>query len=148
MIRRLHPWSGNLTKRLVKTPRFYWRDSGPLRAILNGQIIEHLYDQPLVGCSWEGFVIEQILTSLGLSGSNAEPYFSEHPMASNPTSSLIGAGNAGPSRSNSPQIRPKSCSGDFKKLLNSSLPPIRLSYAKWSRKSARTACWSQTCHLS
>jgi predicted AAA+ superfamily ATPase len=39
------------------------------------QNIEHLYSQPWVGHSWEGFVIEQILTTLGLLGLSAEPYF-------------------------------------------------------------------------
>lgn len=75
LIRRLRPWSGNITKRLVKTPRLYWRDSGLLHALLNVQNIEHLYNQPWVGYSWEGFVVEQILASLGLFGLSAEPYF-------------------------------------------------------------------------
>ena len=75
LIRRLRPWSGNITKRLVKTPRLYWRDSGLLHALLNVQNIEHLYNQPWVGYSWEGFAVEQILASLGLFGLSAEPYF-------------------------------------------------------------------------
>jgi predicted AAA+ superfamily ATPase len=75
LIRRVRPWSGNISKRLVKTPRLYWRDSGLLHALLNVQNIEHLYSQPWVGHSWEGFVIEQILTTLGLLGLSAEPYF-------------------------------------------------------------------------
>jgi predicted AAA+ superfamily ATPase len=75
LIRRVRPWSGNINKRLVKTPRLYWRDSGLLHALLNVQNIEHLYHQPWVGYSWEGFVVEQILASLGLFGLNAEPYF-------------------------------------------------------------------------
>jgi predicted AAA+ superfamily ATPase len=75
LIRRVRPWSGKITKRLVKTPRLYWRDSGLLHALLNVQNIEHLYHQPWVGYSWEGFVVEQILASLGLFGLSAEPYF-------------------------------------------------------------------------
>jgi len=75
LIRRVRPWSGNTSKRLVKTPRLYWRDSGLLHALLNVQNIEHLYSQPWVGQSWEGFVIEQILATLGLYGLSAEPYF-------------------------------------------------------------------------
>ena len=75
LIRRVRPWSGNITKRLVKTPRLYWRDSGLLHALLNVQNTEHLYSQPWVGHSWEGFVIEQILVTLGLFGLSAEPYF-------------------------------------------------------------------------
>ena len=75
LIRRVRPWSGNITKRLVKTPRIYWRDSGLLHALMNVQNMEHLYGQPWVGHSWEGFVIEQILVTLGLHGMSAEPYF-------------------------------------------------------------------------
>ena len=75
LIRRVRPWYGNITKRLVKTPRLYWRDSGLLHALLNVQNTEHLYSQPWVGHSWEGFVIEQILVTLGLFGLSAEPYF-------------------------------------------------------------------------
>lgn len=75
LIRRLRPWFGNTTKRLVKTPRLYWRDCGLLHALMNVQNMERLYSQPWVGYSWEGFVIEQILASLVLFGLNAEPYF-------------------------------------------------------------------------
>lgn len=75
LIRRLRPWSGNISKRLVKTPRLYWRDSGLLHALLNVQNIDQLYKQPWVGFSWEGFVIEQILASLELFRLQAEPYY-------------------------------------------------------------------------
>lgn len=75
LIRRLRPWSGNISKRLVKTPRLYWRDSGLLHALLSVQNMDHLYGQPWVGYSWEGFVIEQILATLALFDGQAEPYF-------------------------------------------------------------------------
>ncbi|MFM8365547.1 MAG: ATP-binding protein [Verrucomicrobiota bacterium] len=75
LVRRLRPWSGNISKRLVKTPRLYWRDSGLLHSLLHVQNMEHLYSQPWVGFSWEGFVIEQILATLELSRLQAEPYF-------------------------------------------------------------------------
>lgn len=75
LVRRVRPWSGNIPKRLVKTPRLYWRDTGLLHAMMNIQNIDQLYTQPWVGHSWEGFVIEQILAVLGLVGRNAEPYF-------------------------------------------------------------------------
>jgi predicted AAA+ superfamily ATPase len=75
LLRRLRPWSGNIAKRIVKTPRLFWRDSGLLHALLNVQNLEHLYSQPWVGHSWEGFVIEQILAALNLASISAEPYF-------------------------------------------------------------------------
>lgn len=61
MIRRLQPFHANIRKRLVRTPRLYWRDSGLLHAQMGVSDIESLYRQPWLGQSWEGFVIEQTL---------------------------------------------------------------------------------------
>jgi predicted AAA+ superfamily ATPase len=68
LIRRLPPHHANLGKRLFKTPRVYWRDSGLLHSILNVADAEALLAQPWVGASWEGFVIEQALGVLTASG--------------------------------------------------------------------------------
>jgi predicted AAA+ superfamily ATPase len=75
LIRRLRPWFTNIGKRLVKTPRIYWRDTGLLHALLHVRNLEHLYSLPIAGYSWEGFVIEQILCTLKLYNIPAEPYF-------------------------------------------------------------------------
>jgi hypothetical protein len=64
LVRRLPPYQTNVRKRLVKTPRVFWRDSGLLHAILNVTTHDMLLHQPWVGASWEGFVIEQILNVL------------------------------------------------------------------------------------
>ena len=64
MLRQLPPWSGNTRKRLVKAPKIYLRDSGILHRILNIADFETLLGNPLLGHSWEGFVIENILNSL------------------------------------------------------------------------------------
>ncbi len=69
MLRRLEPFSANLGKRLVKSPKVYVRDSGLLHALLNIQGFDDLLGHPVVGHSWEGFVIEQI--------SGAMPAFSD-----------------------------------------------------------------------
>ncbi len=61
LLRRLQPYQSNLRKRLVKSPKYYWRDTGLLHAISNIKNYDHLLSQPWVGASWEGFVIEQIL---------------------------------------------------------------------------------------
>ncbi len=61
LIRRLPPYQANIRKRLVKSAKVYWRDSGLLHALLNVPDAATLLDQPWVGASWEGFVIEQIL---------------------------------------------------------------------------------------
>jgi len=75
LIRRLQPYSGNVRKRLAKTPKTYWRDSGLLHALLNITDEDHLFSQPWVGASWEGFVIEQALSVLEAHGKHFEPYF-------------------------------------------------------------------------
>ena len=64
LIRRLQPYFANIKKRLVKSPRIYWCDSGLLHALMNVGNLEQLYCQPWLGHSWEGFVIEQTLATL------------------------------------------------------------------------------------
>jgi predicted AAA+ superfamily ATPase len=68
LIRRLPPFRANLKKRLVKSPKIYWRDSGVLHALLNVSDRASLLAQPWVGASWEGFVIEQLLGHLSAVG--------------------------------------------------------------------------------
>lgn len=60
MLRRLQPMYLNLNKRLVKTPKTYLRDSGLLHALLGIQRIDDLMAHPVMGYSWEGFVLEHI----------------------------------------------------------------------------------------
>ncbi len=61
MIRILQPWSGNLKKRLVKSPKIYIRDSGILHALLNIPDFDTLFTHPVAGASWETMVIENII---------------------------------------------------------------------------------------
>ena len=75
LIRRLPPYQVNIRKRLVKSPRIYWRDSGLLHALLNVPDERTLLAQPWVGASWEGFVIEQLIGELSSSGRAFEPYY-------------------------------------------------------------------------
>jgi len=75
LIRRLMPFSANIRKRLVRTPRIYWRDSGLLHALMDVADLDHLYRQPWLGQSWEGFVIEQTIASLFAAGKRMRPYF-------------------------------------------------------------------------
>lgn len=60
MLRRLQPMHVNLNKRLVKTPKTYLRDSGLLHALLGIKTIADLQSHPMMGYSWEGFVLEHI----------------------------------------------------------------------------------------
>lgn len=68
LIRRLPPYFANIRKRLIKSPKTYWRDSGLLHALLKINTREQLHNQPWVGASWEGFVIEQIGRELNARG--------------------------------------------------------------------------------
>lgn len=60
LVRRLEPWHANVKKRLVKSPRFYVRDSGLLHRLLGIANYDALLSNPVLGKSWEGFVIESI----------------------------------------------------------------------------------------
>ena len=64
MIRQLQPWYENLSKRQVKAPKIYLRDSGLLHALLNLPDLETLHSYSRMGASWEGFAIEQVLQSV------------------------------------------------------------------------------------
>jgi predicted AAA+ superfamily ATPase len=75
LIRRLRPYHANVRKRLVKTAKVYWRDSGLLHAQMGVTDLEHLYRQPWLGQSWEGFVIEQTLATISGRGIQARPYY-------------------------------------------------------------------------
>jgi predicted AAA+ superfamily ATPase len=75
LIRRLQPYSTNIRKRLVKTPRLFWRDSGLLHALMRVSDLDQLYRQPWLGQSWEGFVIEQTLATLLAVDKRAQPHF-------------------------------------------------------------------------
>jgi predicted AAA+ superfamily ATPase len=64
LVRRLQPWAANAKKRLVRTPKVYVRDSGLLHALLGIRDHEELLGHPVVGASWEGMLIENILNAL------------------------------------------------------------------------------------
>src|SRR5205823_14389997 len=61
LVRRLRPFHANTGKRLVKSPKLYVRDSGLTHALLGIEDQNELAGHPVVGASWEGFVIENLL---------------------------------------------------------------------------------------
>jgi predicted AAA+ superfamily ATPase len=75
LIRKLASYRANIKKRLLKSPKVYWRDSGLLHALLNVYSNEELIAQPWVGFSWEGWVIEQIIATLNNRGVPNEPFY-------------------------------------------------------------------------
>jgi uncharacterized protein len=63
LVRRLPPWQGNIGKRLVRAPKVCVRDSGLVHALLGLTTLEDVLGHPVVGGSWEGWVLEQLLAA-------------------------------------------------------------------------------------
>lgn len=61
IVRQLQPYHANTKKRLIKSPKIYLRDSGILHTLLHLPESDDLLGHPIVGASWEGWVIEQVL---------------------------------------------------------------------------------------
>jgi len=64
MVRQLQPWFENLSRRQVKSPKVYFRDSGLLHSLLGITNETSLLGHPKSGASWEGFAIEQVLQAV------------------------------------------------------------------------------------
>ena len=71
MLRVILPDAPNLKKRLVKSPKIYIRDSGILHALLDIRTHDDLLSHPILGASFEGFAMENILAF----ATNYEPSF-------------------------------------------------------------------------
>jgi uncharacterized protein len=63
LVRRLPAWHRNVGKRLVKSPKVYVRDSGIAHALLGIRDKEALLGHPVVGQTWESFVIETLIAT-------------------------------------------------------------------------------------
>ena len=72
LIRQLQPYSVNIKKRLVKSPKIYVRDSGILHHLIGIEDLNSLSGNPILGNSWESYVVEQIIQ---ITGNDYEPYF-------------------------------------------------------------------------
>lgn len=66
VVRQLQPWFQNVSKRQVKSPKVYVSDSGLVHGLLGVENRDQLEGHPKSGASWEGFVLDQLLTHLGL----------------------------------------------------------------------------------
>lgn len=71
MVRQLQPWHENLSKRQVKAPKVYFRDSGLMHALLEIDSMRALERHPKLGASWEGFALECVIRELGLRSEQA-----------------------------------------------------------------------------
>ncbi len=65
VITQLPPWHENISKRQVRAPKVYIKDSGLLHSLLNLSTLRDLEGHPKLGASWEGFVMQQIIRRLG-----------------------------------------------------------------------------------
>ena len=61
LVRKIPPYFANIKKRLVKSPKVYIRDSGLLHGLLGIRDFENLLGHPIIGNSWEGFVLENLI---------------------------------------------------------------------------------------
>ena len=66
MVRVLKPWFANTSKRQVKSPKVYLRDSGILHQLLGIRSRENLLRHPKLGASWEGYILENLISHLQL----------------------------------------------------------------------------------
>ncbi len=64
VVRQLQPWHENLSKRQVKAPEVYVRDSGLLHALLGIRSESELLSHPKSGASWEGYAVEELLNAI------------------------------------------------------------------------------------
>jgi hypothetical protein len=72
LVRRLRPWSGNVGKRLVKSPKIYIRDSGLVHSLLELKTLDDVLGHPVAGGSWEGFALENLIAA---AGESRVPYY-------------------------------------------------------------------------
>lgn len=61
LVYKLQPWFPNVSKRLVKSPKTYIKDSGLLHGLLYIESFSQLTMHPIIGASWEGYVVEQVM---------------------------------------------------------------------------------------
>lgn len=64
MIHQLQPWHENISKRQVRSPKIYFRDTGLLHSLLDLQDFHAVTGHPQVGASWEGFAMEQMIRTI------------------------------------------------------------------------------------
>lgn len=75
LVLMLPPYHANIRKRLVKSPKLFWRDSGILHSLFNISNVDALFSQPWVGASWEGWCVNQVLNALKVSGISHDACF-------------------------------------------------------------------------
>jgi predicted AAA+ superfamily ATPase len=64
LVRRLPPWFQNTSRRLVKAPKIYLRDTGILHTLLGLRNGAEVMQHPRFGASWESFAMEHVISQL------------------------------------------------------------------------------------
>jgi hypothetical protein len=64
LVRTLQPWFANISKRQVKAPKLYFRDSGLLHQLLGIRTVVDLENHPKAGASWAGCAVEEVLAAV------------------------------------------------------------------------------------
>jgi predicted AAA+ superfamily ATPase len=90
VVRQLPPWLENAEKRLVKSHKVYVRDSGLVHALLGIGSARDLRRHPILGSSWEGFVLEQVARAVGEKNTFSSPTARARPAASPDPRQLMG----------------------------------------------------------
>lgn len=75
LIRKLSPYFANVGKRLVKSPKLYFRDTGLLHFFLGVHSASTLDTHPCRGLSWECFIIDQLISLFQQAEPGSQPYF-------------------------------------------------------------------------
>jgi predicted AAA+ superfamily ATPase len=65
LLRRLPTWTGNVGKRLARTPKVYLRDPGIGHALLGIRTLDDLLGHPVCGATWEGLILETLIATAG-----------------------------------------------------------------------------------
>ncbi|MCB0336944.1 MAG: DUF4143 domain-containing protein, partial [Bdellovibrionales bacterium] len=61
MVDLLQPWHVNISKRQVKRPKLYVRDSGVFHSLQSIDTFDQLLENPKLGASYEGFILQELL---------------------------------------------------------------------------------------
>lgn len=75
LIRKLQPYFINIKKRIIKSPKIMFRDTGLLHYFLGIHDFENLQTHPARGASWESFVIEQLIAFFNIYFPNSRFYY-------------------------------------------------------------------------
>jgi hypothetical protein len=75
LVRRLRPYFTNVGKRLVKSPKIYFRDTGLLHYFLGIRTAADLDTHPARGASWEALLVDQLFSAASRRDRGSQAWF-------------------------------------------------------------------------